>query len=78
MLIGFNWLCNLAFSCVASLRTNFLEINIPHTLPNALSVEELNRLGFDDGSCGVCFFLLFFQIATNIKIIVASVLNHTL
>ena len=62
MLIGFNWLCNLAFSCAASLRTNFLEINIPHTLPNALSVEELNRLGFDDGSCGVCFFYYFFRL----------------
>ena len=70
MLIGFNWLCNLAFSCVASLRTNFLEISLPHTLPNAPSVEELNRLGFNDRSGGVCLFLLFFQIATNIDVIV--------
>ena len=52
-----NWLwhCNLAFSCVASLRTNFLKISLPHALSNALSVEELKRLGFNDGSGGVCF-----------------------
>ena len=32
VLTDFNWLSNLAFSCVASLRTNFLEISLPHTL----------------------------------------------
>ena len=70
------WHCNLAFSCVASLRTNFLEISLPHTLSNSLSVEELNRLGFNDGCGGVC--LLFCQMATNIKILVVSVLSYIL
>ena len=59
VLIVFNWLCNLAFSCVASLRFNFIEISLPHTLSNALDVEELNRLGFTDGSGGVCFVYYF-------------------
>ena len=59
VLIDFNWLCNLAFSCVASLRFNFIEISLPHTLSNALDVEELNRLGFTDGSGGVCFVYYF-------------------
>ena len=44
---------------VASLRTNFLGINLPHTLSNALSLEELNRLGFNDVSGGVCFVYYF-------------------
>ena len=55
-------MCNLAFSCVASLRTNFLEITLPHTLPNALSVEELSRLGFNDGSGGICFVYYFVRL----------------
>ena len=48
-----NWLwnCNLAFSCVTSLRTNFLEINLPHTLSDALSAEEDE--GINDGIGGV-------------------------
>ena len=54
MLIDFG-IVILLLSYIASLRTNFLEISLPHTLPNALSVEELNRLGFNDGSGGVCF-----------------------
>ena len=58
MLINF-WHCNLAFSCVESLRTNFIEISLPYTLSNALSVEELNRLGFNAGSGGVCFAYYF-------------------
>ena len=41
VLIDFNWHCNLAFSCIASLITNFIEISLPHTLSNSLSVEEL-------------------------------------
>ena len=53
VLIDFNWLCNLPFSCVASLRTNFTEISLPHTLSNALSIEELNRFSFNDGSGGL-------------------------
>ena len=36
----------LAFSCVASFRINFLEINFPHILADALSVEEMNSVGF--------------------------------
>ena len=51
----------LAFSCVASLRNNFLEISLPHTLANALSVEGLNRVGFNDGSGGDCFVYYFFR-----------------
>ena len=62
VLINFNWLCNLAFSCVASLSTNFIKIGLPHTLSNALSVGELNRLGFNDGSGGVCFVHYFFSL----------------
>ena len=62
MLIDFNWLCNLAFSCVASHRTNLIEISLPHTLSNALSVEEWNRLGFHDGSGGVRFVYYFFRL----------------
>ena len=61
MLIDCNWLCNLAFSCIASLRTNFIEISLLHNLSTALSVEELNRLGFNDGSGGVRFVYFFFS-----------------
>ena len=55
-----NWLSltlhkYLAFSYVAFLRTHFLEISLPHTLANTLSVEDLSRAGFNDGSGGVCF-----------------------
>ena len=78
MLIDCNWLCNLAFSCVASLRTNFIEISLPHNLSTALSVEELNRLGFNDGSGGVRLVYFFFQVATYVKILVVSILSHIL
>ena len=78
MLIDCNWLCNLAFSCVASLRTNFIEISLPHNLSTALSVEELNRLGFNDGSGGVRFVYFFFQVATYVKILVVYILSHIL
>ena len=44
--VNWLWHCSLAFSCVASLRTNFLEISLPHTLSNVLSIEELNTLVF--------------------------------
>ena len=62
MLIGFNWLCNLVITCVASLRTNFIEIDLPHTLSIALSIKELNRLGFSDRSGGVRFVYYFFRL----------------
>ena len=79
MLIDCNWLCNLAFSCIASLRTNFIEISLLHNLSTALSVEELNRLGFNDGSGGVRFvYFFFFQVATYVKILVVSILSHIL
>ena len=58
---------------------NYLvEIILLHTLPNALSVEELNMLVFNDESARVCFVYYFFQITTNIKILVVSVLIHIL
>ena len=49
MLIDFHWLCTnslylYAHNCLASLRANFLQISSPHTLANALSVEELNKV----------------------------------
>ena len=62
VLINFNWLSNLAFSCVAALSTNFIKIGLPHTLSNALSVGELNRLGFNDRSGGVRFVYYFFSL----------------
>ena len=62
MLTDFNWLCNLAFSCVASLRTNFIEISLPHTSSNVLSGEELDRLDFNEGSSGVCFVYHLFRL----------------
>ena len=63
--MDFNWLYNLTFSFVTSLRTNFIEISLPHTLSNALNVERLNGLGFTDGSDGVRFVYYFFQIETK-------------
>ena len=60
------------------LINNLVEIILLHTLPNALSVEELNMLGFNDGSARICFDYYFFQITTNIKILVVSVLIHIL
>ena len=44
--LGTNISCFYAFSCVASLRTNFLKISLPHTLAKAPTVEELKRVGF--------------------------------
>ena len=38
------------------------ETILSHTLTNALSVEELNMLGFNDGSCKVCFVYYFFRL----------------
>ena len=38
------------------------ETILSHTLTNALSVEELNMLGFNDGSCSVCFVYYFFRL----------------
>ena len=35
---------------------------LSHILPNALGVEELNMLGFNDGSCRVCFVYYFFRL----------------
>ena len=46
-----------AFSCLASLRTIFFGTSFPHTLANALSVEELNRAGFYNRSDAVCFLI---------------------
>ena len=58
---------------------NYLvEIILLHTLPDALSVEELNMLVFNGGSTRVCFVYRFLQITTNIKILVVSVLIHIL
>ena len=54
----------------------FLEISLPHAMLNALSVEKLNRLGFNDESGGVCFVYYFCQSATNINILVVSVLTY--
>ena len=62
MLMDFNWLYNLTFSFVTSLRTNFIEISLRHTLSNALNVERLNGLGFTDGSDGVRFVHYFFRL----------------
>ena len=62
MLMNFNWLDNLTFSFVTSLRTNFIEISLRHTLSNALNVERLNGLGFTDGSDEVRFVYYFFRL----------------
>ena len=62
VLTDFNWFCNFAFSCASSLRTNFIQITLPHASSNALSVEELIRLGFNDRSGGVCFVYYFLRL----------------
>ena len=94
LLIAFSWISRftrdssanslalykyLPFSCVVSLRTSFLEISLPDNLPNALSVVEVNRVGFNDGSAVEwrnLFCWLFFQIARNMNILVISVVSQ--
>ena len=66
----------LALSFVAFLRNDSLQISLPQNFANALIVEELNRVSFNDGSRGVVVCLLFFQIAKNMKILVILVLSH--
>ena len=54
--------CNLAFSCVPSLRTNIIEISLLHTLSDAFSVEKSKRLNFNDGSGGDHFVYYYFRL----------------
>ena len=65
MLIDFNCLYNLTFSCVTSLRTYFIEISLSPILSNAPDFEGLNGLGLTNGSDGDRFVYYFFQIGTK-------------